>query len=115
MICCAPPTPASHGEKSVIERRRAQRSFGDGLVAAEVKDLYEEWMRQADRVLDDPAIVAAVYEALAHRRPNSRTRGRPGVPAEVVLRLLVLKHVRNWSYDVTLRRRPPTAEPRNLA
>jgi IS5 family transposase len=32
--------------------------------------------------------------------PKSRSRGRPGAPAEVVLRLLVLKHVRNWSYAV---------------
>ena len=30
----------------------------------------------------------------------SRTRGRRGFSAEVVLRLLVLKHVRNWSYAV---------------
>jgi transposase, IS5 family len=84
----------------VIERWRAQRSFGDGLIAAEVADLHEVWMRQADRVLDDPQIVAPVYEALAQRRPKSRSRGRPGSPAEVVLRLLVLKHVRNWSYEV---------------
>jgi len=84
----------------VIERWRAQRSFGDGLIAAEVADLYEAWMRQADRVLDDPQIIAAVYEALAKRCPKSRSRGRPGTPAEVVLRLLVLKHIRNWSYGV---------------
>jgi IS5 family transposase len=44
--------------------------------------------------------VAAVYEALAQRHPQSRKRGRPGTPAEVVLRLLVLKHMRNWSYGV---------------
>jgi IS5 family transposase len=36
---------------------------------------------------------------LAKRRPKSRSRGRYGTPAEVVLRLLVLKHVRNWSYE----------------
>jgi transposase, IS5 family len=84
----------------VIERWRAQRSFGDGLIAAEVADLYEAWMRQADRVLDDPQILAPVYEALAKRCPKSRSRGRKGTPAEVVLRLLVLKHIRNWSYDV---------------
>ena len=28
------------------------------------------------------------------------THGRPGAPAEMVLRLLVLKHVGNWSYQV---------------
>lgn len=84
----------------MIERYRAQRSFGDGLIAAEVADLYEAWMRQVDRVLDDPQIVAPVYEALTQRHPNSRRRGRRGTPAEVVLRLLILKHIRNWSYGV---------------
>lgn len=84
----------------MIERWRAQRRFGDGLIAAEVSDLYEAWMGRVDRVLDDPQIVATVYEALARRHPHSRRRGRRGTPAEVVLRLLVLKHIRNWSYGV---------------
>ena len=84
----------------MIQTRRAQRTFGDGLIAEEVKDLHEEWMKYADRVLGDKEIVAAIYEALAKRHPQSRTRGRPGTPAEVVLRLLVLKHMRNWSYGV---------------
>jgi IS5 family transposase len=84
----------------VIETRRAQRTFGDGLITDEVKDLHEEWMKHADQVLADKEIVAAVYEALAKRHPQSRTRGRRGAPAEVVLRLLVLKHMRNWSYGV---------------
>jgi IS5 family transposase len=84
----------------VIETRRAQRTFGDGLIADEVTDLHEEWMKRADQVLADKEIVAAVYEALAKRHPQSRTRGRRGAAAEVVLRLLVLKHMRNWSYGV---------------
>lgn len=84
----------------MIETRRAQRTFGDGLITDEVKDLHEEWMKHADQVLADKEIVAAVYEALAKRHPQSRTRGRRGAPAEVVLRLLVLKHMRNWSYGV---------------
>ena len=84
----------------MIELRRVQLSFGDGLIAAEVTDLREAWMRHADAVLADEQIVASVYEALAKRHPRSRSRGRHGAPAEVVLRLLVLKHVRNWSYQV---------------
>ena len=84
----------------MIKTHRAPRSFGDGLIAEEVKDLHEAWMNHADRLLGDPEIVAAVYEALAKRRPQSRKRGRPGTPAEVVLHLLVLKHMRNWSYEV---------------
>jgi len=84
----------------MIEMRRSQLSFGDGLIAEEVSDLREAWMRHADEVLADEHIVAAVYEALAQRHPQSRSRGRRGSPADMVLRLLILKHVRNWSYGV---------------
>jgi transposase, IS5 family len=84
----------------VIEMRRAQLSFGDGLIAAEISDLREGWMPHADQVLADEQIVVAVYEALAKRHPKSRRRGRRSAPAEMVLRLLILKHIRNWSYEV---------------
>jgi IS5 family transposase len=87
----------------MIEARRAQLSFGDGLIADEVTDLWEDWMRPADQVLDDDQLLSTVYEALTKRRPKSRTRGRLGTPAEVVLRLLLLKHIRNWSYEVVER------------
>jgi hypothetical protein len=49
-------------------------------------------------VLAEEDVLALVYEALAKRRRLSRTRGRNATPAEVVLRLLVLKHIRSWSY-----------------
>ena len=84
----------------MIKMRRAQLSFGDGLIANEVEDLREKWMTHADEVLEDEQLVATVYEALAKRRPKSRSRGRQATPAEVVLRLMILKHVRNWSYYV---------------
>ena len=84
----------------MIEMRRAQLSFGDGLIAEEVTDLREDWMKHADWVLGDEQILATVYEALSKRHPKSRSRGRLGAPAEMVLRLLILKHVRNWSYGV---------------
>src|SRR6201987_845511 len=80
--------------------RRAQLRFGDHWVAEEVAGLREAWMIHADQILDDEIIVAAVHEALSQRHPKSRSRGRRGAPAEMVLRLLVLKHVRNWSYEV---------------
>jgi IS5 family transposase len=82
----------------MIDARRLQRTFGDGFVAEAVTDLQEAWMRHADAILGDDQLVSAVYEALGSRHPQSRTRGRRGAPAEMVLRLLVLKHLRNWSY-----------------
>ena len=87
----------------MIEARHAQLSFAEGLIAEEVSDLWEGWMRPADQVLDDNQLLTTVYEALAKRSPKSRTRGRRSTPAEVVLRLLLLKHVRNWSYEVVER------------
>jgi IS5 family transposase len=84
----------------MIDPRRAQLSFGDRLIAEEVDGLDEQWMVHADQVLADEKIVMAAYEALAKRHRLSRTRGRRGYSAEVVVRLLILKHARNWSYAV---------------
>jgi len=100
MSCCVRSRIDGVRGVDMIEMRRAQLSFGDGLIAEEVSDLREDWMRHADRVLADEQIVAAVYEALAKRHPKSRSRGRRGIPAETVLRLLILKHIRNLSYEV---------------
>ena len=69
----------------MIEMRRAQLGFGDGLIAEEMSDLREAWMTHVDELLADEAIVTRVYEALAQRHLQSRRRG---TPAEVVLRLL---------------------------
>jgi len=51
-------------------------------------------MKQADEILDDEELINTVYEALRRRHPQSATRGRMGTPAEIVIRLMVLKHVR---------------------
>jgi IS5 family transposase len=36
---------------------------------------------------------------LAKRCKKSKTRGRRATSAEVVLRMMLLKHVRDWSYE----------------
>ena len=82
----------------MIELSRRQLDFGDGLIAEEVGELWEDWMRHVDTVLDDPLLLDAAYQALARRWTNSRTCGRRGTPVDVVVRLLVLKHMRNWSH-----------------
>lgn len=56
-------------------------------------------MIEADKLLDDEDLIDRVYEAQGERYRHSRTRGRSQTPADMVLRLLLLKHVRNWSYD----------------
>jgi IS5 family transposase len=83
----------------VIVARRLQRNFADGLIAEEVADLWEPWMRQADQVLEDEDLVSLIQQELTRRVKKSKTRGRPGTPAEVVLRMLLLKHMRNYSFE----------------
>lgn len=61
--------------------------------------LWEGWLLAVDKLLEDEDLVKIVREALEKRHPHSRTRGRLGTPAEVVLRLMALKHLRNWSYQ----------------
>jgi len=86
----------------VIAARRLQRNFADGLIAEEVEDLWEPWMRHADEALNDDQLLQIVQQELSKRYKKSKTRGRPGTSAEVVLRMLLLKHMRGWSYeDVT--------------
>ncbi len=57
-------------------------------------------MVQADHLLDDEELIDRVYDAQGERHEHSATRGRSQTPAEMVLRLMLLKHVRNWSFDV---------------
>jgi IS5 family transposase len=83
----------------MIVARRLQRSFADGFIAEEVADLWEPWMRQADQLLEDEGLVSLIQQELTRRVKKSKTRGRPGTPAEVVLRMLLLKHMRNYSFE----------------
>jgi hypothetical protein len=62
----------------MTEARRQQLHFCEGLIAEEVVNLREDWMRHADQVLEDDQLVSAVYEALARRSPKSR--GEPSGP-----------------------------------
>jgi IS5 family transposase len=83
----------------VIKLRHQQPSLWHKGLAKDIEDLWEPWMREVDQLLEEAALVEEVYQAQGKRHPKSQTRGRTQTPAEVALRLLILKHVRNWSYD----------------
>ncbi len=83
----------------MIKLRHQQPTVWEGLFAEEVAELWEPWMRIVDELLEDEALLDAVYDAQGKRHPQSRVRGRQQTPAEVTLRMLILKHVRNWSYE----------------
>src|SRR5215475_8271805 len=85
--------------RSMIERHYGQRQIAEGFFNAPIEDWWEPWMKKVDEILDDEELINTVYEALRRRHPQSATRGRMGTPAEIVIRLMVLKHVRGWSYE----------------
>ena len=87
----------------MTRRRYAQLTLSQlvlyGVVLPGPESLMDPQLRRIDKLLDDEALVDEVLRILRRRRPQSERRGRPGTPAEVVLRLLALKHLRRWSYD----------------
>lgn len=82
----------------MVQRRQRERSLFEVLLPDGHK-LWPEWLRKIDALLEDEAVIEVVAQALEARWPQSRRRGRPGTPAEVVIRMLILKHLFDWSYD----------------
>jgi IS5 family transposase len=83
----------------MIPARRLQLSFADGFISEHVGDLWEPWMLHADRALNDDRLLEIMQTAWSKLCKKSKTRGRTGTPAEIILRLLLLKHIRDWSYE----------------
>jgi len=82
---------------STQRKAKAQRTLWEGVMDLDVHALWEPWMVEAGRLLDDEDLIEVVFEAQGQRHGQSATRGRAQTPAETVLRLLLLKHVRNWT------------------
>jgi IS5 family transposase len=85
----------------MIRRRNGQRSLWDAVLfgAPDPRALMDPTLQRIDEVLDDEALVDRVLDAMRGRFEHSGRRGRKGTPAEVALRMLVLKHLKKWSYE----------------
>src|SRR6266540_3259568 len=68
------------------------------LVSAPGMEL-DPMLTELDRLLDDDALFQAVKADWARRHPRTLTDGRPSTPVEVILRMLVIKHLYGWSYE----------------
>jgi transposase, IS5 family len=82
----------------MVQRRQRERSVFEVLLP-DGHMLWPAWLRTIDTLLEDEAVTEVVAQALERRWPQNRRRGRLGTPAEVVTRLLILKHLFDWSYD----------------
>ena len=82
----------------MVRRAYRQRSLVEVLLPDSDK-LWDPVLRRIDTLLDDEVLTDRIVEALARRHPQSQRRGRYGTPATVVLRMLVLKHFYDWSFE----------------
>jgi transposase, IS5 family len=58
-------------------------------------------LAQMDTLLDDDVLFQAVKADLSKRFPQTASDGRPSTPVEVILRMLVVKHLYGWSFPQT--------------
>jgi hypothetical protein len=61
----------------------------------------EPALAQLDKLLDDDVLFQSVRADLAQRYPHTQSTGRPSTPVEVILRMILVKHLYGWSYEQT--------------
>jgi IS5 family transposase len=85
----------------MLRRRNGQRGLWDVLRFGDLEPekQMDPRLRRIDKLLDDEELVDGVFEAMRQRFEHSATLGRRGTPVEVALRMLVLKHLKDWSYE----------------
>lgn len=58
----------------------------------------DDLLDSIDALLDEPQLVDLVRQKLGTRRPRSRSCGRNGIAPDRLLRCVVLKHLKGWSF-----------------
>jgi IS5 family transposase len=64
----------------------------------EAASIADPTLDSIDGLLEDPELLALSTQALASRSPGSAKVGREGIAADRLLRCVVLKHIKGWSY-----------------
>src|ERR1700688_4509504 len=64
----------------------------------EAAAISEPMLDSLDWLLEDPQLLALSAQALASRSPRSNQAGREGIAPDRLLRCIVLKHIKGWSY-----------------
>src|SRR4051812_20239724 len=58
-------------------------------------------LSKLDKLLEDDQLFQLLKADLGKRYPQTAWNGRPSTPLEVILRMLVVKHLYHWSYAQT--------------
>lgn len=87
----------------MITTRRMQSDFADLWINETVEELWEPWMHHAHKALSDDKLLDLVQSELNKRCSKSKTRGRPSYTVEIMLSMLLLKHLRDMSFATVVR------------
>jgi len=86
----------------MVKESHSQRIVFESLLPDSEIELEPE-LKAIDTALEaDPSILRQVKEVISQRQRFSKTLGRHSTPVEVVIRLLVIKHLFNWSFRKTI-------------
>src|SRR6266446_4742589 len=66
--------------------------------AKEVLAITDDLLDPLDELLNDPPLLDLAAQALAKRRARSADFGRPSIAPDRLLRCVILKHLKNWSF-----------------
>ncbi len=80
--------------------RHKQINLFDSIIPTTAVQMDPE-LEQIDHLLDDDTLFQTVKKDFSKRFPQTLRRGRHSTPVEVIVRMLLLKHLYNWSYEDT--------------
>ncbi len=75
--------------------------FEEQMPLSEVASPNDSLFKRLDELLDDDELLEQVRADLARRYRLTTRHGRHSTPVEVILRLIVLKDLFNWSFQQT--------------
>lgn len=81
----------------MLRERYARRNLFEEIGGISLE--MEPVLTQLDKLLDEDALFRMVKSDLSQRYPKTLVTGRHSTPVEVVLRMLVVKHLYGWSYE----------------
>src|SRR6266496_415116 len=82
----------------MIGRTTRQASLFYFAFAKEAAAITDDLLDPLDEILQDSQLLDLASEALAKRRARSSDFGRPSIAPDRLLRSVVLKHLKGWSF-----------------
>jgi len=95
-----PKNPHRSGATMIVDRYDPVNLFE---LVPKLNLQFEPELAHLDRLLDDDELFNLVKADLLKRHPNSGRCGRHSTPVEVILRMLIVKRLYNFSYEHTER------------